>query len=96
MTKNYQILKEQINHSINNSGLDIGAAYFILKDVMNNLEHLYYAQINKECLEEAQNKAKGNPNDELNVQTNKDTISIPRKEDFHAKCNYSPHPAIYR
>ena len=69
MTKNYQILKEQINHSINNSGLDIGAAYFILKDVMNNLEHLYYAQINKECLEEAQNKAKSNPNDELNDQT---------------------------
>ena len=73
MTKNYQIVKEQINHSINNSGLDIGAAYFILKDVMNNLEHLYYAQINKECLEEAQNKAKSNPNDELNDQTNKDS-----------------------
>ena len=47
MIKNYQILKEQINYSIENSGLDIGAAYFIMKDIMNNLEHLYYAQINK-------------------------------------------------
>lgn len=54
MIKNYQILKEQINHAINNSGLDIGAAYFIMKDIINNLEHLYYAQVNKECLEEAE------------------------------------------
>lgn len=54
MIKNYQILKEQINYSINNSGLDIGAAYFIMKDIINNLEHLYYAQVNKECLEEAE------------------------------------------
>lgn len=56
MIKNYQILKEQINYAIQESGLDIGAAYFIMKDIMNNLEHLYYAQINKECLENAENK----------------------------------------
>ena len=68
MIKNYQILKEQINYAINNSGLDIGAAYFIMKDIINNLEHLYYAQINKECLEEAENK-KG----EINDDTIKDT-----------------------
>ncbi len=58
MIKNYQILKEQINYSIENSGLDIGAAYFIMKDIMNNLEHLYYAHINKECLENAENNEK--------------------------------------
>lgn len=58
MIKNYQILKEQINYSIENSGLDIGAAYLIMKDIMNNLEHLYYAQINKECLENAENNEK--------------------------------------
>ncbi len=69
MAKKYQLLKEQISYSISESGLDIGAAYFILKDVMNNLEHLYYAQINKECLEEAQNKANNEPNN----QTNKDS-----------------------
>lgn len=73
MVKKYQLLKEQISYSISESGLDIGAAYFILKDVMNNLEHLYFAQINKEYLKEAQNKAKSNPNDELNDQTNKDS-----------------------
>lgn len=60
MVKNYQILKEQINYTINNSGLDIGAAYFIMKDIINNLEHLYYAQVNKECLEDAE-KDKNEP-----------------------------------
>lgn len=52
MIKNYQFLKEQINYTIQNSGLDIGAAYFIMKDIMGDLEHSYYAQINKELLEE--------------------------------------------
>lgn len=56
MIKNYQILKEKINYSIKESGLDIGAIYFIMKDIMNNIEHLYYAEINKEFLEESRNK----------------------------------------
>ena len=56
MIKNYQILKEQINYTISNSGLDIGATYFILKDILFNLEQIYYAQINKEFLEESENE----------------------------------------
>ena len=40
MIKNYQMLKEQINYVIQNSGLDIGAAYFILKDILFNLEKM--------------------------------------------------------
>lgn len=58
MIKNYQILKEQINYAIQESGLDIGAAYFIMKDIINNLERLYYAQVNKECLEDAEKDEK--------------------------------------
>lgn len=54
MAKQYQILKETIVHVIQNSGLDIGAAYFILKDIYNDVERAYYAQLNQECLEEAQ------------------------------------------
>ncbi len=54
MIKSYQILKEGINGMIQNSGLDIGAAYFILKDVFSEVERIYYAQLNKECLEEAE------------------------------------------
>ena len=58
MIKNYQFLKEQINYTIQNSGLDIGAVFFIMKDIMNNLEHIYYAQINKEMLEENEEQKK--------------------------------------
>ena len=60
MVKNYQILKEQINYAISNSGLDIGAAYFILKDIFTDIEKMYYGQVNKELLEEAENKTKSN------------------------------------
>ena len=54
MIRNYQLFKEKINYVIQNSGLDIGAVYFILKDIFAEIEKLYYAQINKELLEEAQ------------------------------------------
>lgn len=54
MIRNYQLFKEKINYVIQNSGLDIGAVYFILKDIFLEIEKLYYAQINKECLEEAE------------------------------------------
>lgn len=69
MIKNYQILKEQINYAIQKSGLDIGAAFFVMKDIMNNLEHLYYAQINKEFLEESNKKFSERETDET---SNKD------------------------
>ena len=48
MIKNYEILKERINKAISESQLDIGAVYFILKNIMINIEQLYYSQINKE------------------------------------------------
>lgn len=62
MVKNYQILKEQINYAISNSGLDIGAAYFILKDIFSDIERMYFGQINKEFLEESKNKTESDEN----------------------------------
>ncbi len=56
MIRNYQILIEQINYAIQNSDLDIGAAYFIVKDVFQTLEKMYYAQINTEFIEESKDK----------------------------------------
>ena len=52
MIKNYQILKEAINSTIQKSNLDIGAIYFIFKDIFKEIEMLYYTQINKELMEE--------------------------------------------
>lgn len=53
MIKKYQIFKEIINNAIKNSDLDIGAVYFILKDIFTEIEKLYYAQINKELLSDS-------------------------------------------
>ena len=52
MIKNYQILKESINSIIQKSGLDIGAVYFIFKDIFRDIENLYYTQINQELMQE--------------------------------------------
>ena len=54
MTKDYKILRDTLERVIQNSGLNIGAAYFIVKDLMNDLEQLFMAQVNAECLAEAQ------------------------------------------
>jgi len=56
LIKDYEILKEQINYSIQNCNLDIGAVYFITKDIFHNLEKLYYAQINREYIDESKKK----------------------------------------
>lgn len=52
MIKNYQIFKETISSIIQNSGLDIGVVYFIMKDIFSDIEKLYFSQINRELLEE--------------------------------------------
>lgn len=54
MIKNYQILKESINGIIQKSGLDIGAVYFIFKDIFRDIENLYYTQINQELMQESE------------------------------------------
>ena len=53
MIKDYQILKESINGIIQKSGLDVGAVYFILKDIFREIEALYYSQINREIMEDS-------------------------------------------
>lgn len=44
----YQNFKEHMISLINQSELDIGIIYFILKDVFNEVELLYYKQLNQE------------------------------------------------
>lgn len=58
MIKNYQLLKESINALIQKSGMDIGAVYFILKDIFREIETLYYSQINREIMEESKEENK--------------------------------------
>lgn len=51
MTKNYFLFKEQIKDIIYNSGLNIGAVYYILKDILRDIEIQYINQVNKELTE---------------------------------------------
>lgn len=53
MIKNYEILRKTIDKSITDSSLDIGAVYFILKDIFIEIENLYYARINQELAEDS-------------------------------------------
>lgn len=56
MTKDYRILRDTLEQVIQNSGLNIGAVYYITKDLLNDLEKLFIAKVNDECLAEAHNE----------------------------------------
>lgn len=52
MAKEYQIFKNSIKNFINEQKLDIGAIYFVLKDIFRDIEDQYFATINSEIMEE--------------------------------------------
>ena len=54
MISKYETFKISIKNYIQTCGMDIGIVYFIMKDIFNEIESLYYAQINRELLEESQ------------------------------------------
>lgn len=56
MIKKYQLFKNQIIYLIQNSGLDIGMIYFILKDIMTEIDELYCNQIKLELTIEQEKK----------------------------------------
>lgn len=54
MAKEYQIFRNSINNFVNEQKLDIGAKYYILKDILHDVEAEFFAQVNKEAIEEAE------------------------------------------
>ena len=48
----YERFNQAINQTIKESGLDVGAVYYILKCTLSEIENLYYAQLNKELMEQ--------------------------------------------
>lgn len=58
MTKTYYFTREKITNILQNSGLNIGAIYYILKDILREVEVQYMAQINNELAQEAEENAK--------------------------------------
>ena len=43
-----ETLRTNLIKTLNNSDLEIGAAYYVLKDVGNTLEEMYYNALNDE------------------------------------------------
>lgn len=50
--KQYEVFKESITFLIQNSNLDVGIIYYILKDIFKDVENAYYQAIQKEIIEE--------------------------------------------
>ena len=69
MLSNYENFKQSINmyiqDNVNNNKLDIGMAYYILKDVFKELENLYYASLNNEAMQQAQKQNIEENNEEM-------------------------------
>ena len=45
----YEKFKQTIMQIIQSSGLDVGIVYFILKDIVKEVEQLYFTQVQKEA-----------------------------------------------
>ena len=56
-------LKDNLISTINSSNLSIDAVYFVLKDLMNDIDGLYQQEIQKELQEKMQEIQKEQEND---------------------------------
>lgn len=54
----YEKFKTAIHNIIQQSGLDVGMAYYILKDITGQLEVLYLQQVQKEIKEQSDKEEK--------------------------------------
>lgn len=54
-------LRQQISDVINNAHLSIDAVYFVMKDIFNEIEKLYYTELQRE--QEAQEKEQQEPDE---------------------------------
>lgn len=63
--------RRDLENLINNSGLSIDAAYFVLKDIMSEIDSLYREQIEKEAAMAASQSAKpSQPSPEAATENN--------------------------
>lgn len=58
MIKDYNDFRNVTVYNIQNSGLDVGVVYFILKDILAEVEKSYISQVNKEIAEEKKSSEK--------------------------------------
>lgn len=66
----YDIFYKTLMSVIQNSGLDVGAVYFILKDILHEIEKLY-----EQCLANAQ-ISESKQTDEVNISSEEKTDEV--------------------
>lgn len=49
-------LRKNVENIINQSGLSIDCIYFVFKDLINEIENIYNQEIQKELIEQQENK----------------------------------------
>jgi len=54
MNRNYEMFRNNVINAIHESGIEFGATYYILKDVLNEVERAYSNSIRQEIEAEAQ------------------------------------------
>lgn len=64
MIKDYNDFRNVTVYNIQNSGLDVGVVYFILKDILTEVEKTYISQVNKEIADEKKSNEKEKPVEE--------------------------------
>lgn len=57
MNKNYETFRNNVINAIQTSGIEFGAAYYILKDVLGEVEKAYSNSIQQEVEAEARQAA---------------------------------------
>ncbi len=57
MNKNYEAFRNNVINAIQTSGIEFGAAYYILKDVLGEVEKAYSNSIQQEVEAEARKAA---------------------------------------
>ena len=48
MNRNYESFRNSVVYAMRNSGLEIGAMYYILRDILNDAERTYSSSIQQE------------------------------------------------
>lgn len=57
MNRSYEVFRNNVINTIQNSDIELGAAYYILKDVLGEVEKAYSHSIQQELEAEAQQAA---------------------------------------
>ena len=59
----YENFKKSLLQTITNADLDVGAVYFVFKDVFKEVEALYYSELNKEAIQATIKEREGKENE---------------------------------